>query len=91
MTQYNEYEMDMGDKSPEQLKFAANEILLKSKAFVLCTIDDSGKAVEHIVSVRSLSFIEQIGLYSYMRDKITRLQFAEANPPRNDDDMDPDD
>ncbi len=70
------FEKDLSGKSDEQVMFAANETLMKSKACFLCCVMPDG-AVEYIKATRNLNPMERLGLYNYMLRKITAFVNAE--------------
>lgn len=52
---------DLSKKTPEQMKFTANEVLLNSKGFVLVCVDDQGMT-GFVMDVTKLSSSEELGL-----------------------------
>jgi len=70
------FERDLSGKTDEQVRFTANESLMKSKAFFLCAVMEDG-AVEYIKATRNLNPMERLGLYNYMLRKITAFVNAE--------------
>jgi len=58
----------MSKKTPEQMKFEANEYLIKSKGFIIFTVNDDG-GVGFIMDLTSLLPIEDYGLISLAAER----------------------
>lgn len=61
---------DLSKKTPEQMKFSANEVLLESKGFVLICVNDEG-LTGFIMDVTKLSSSEELGLMSLAAKRCT--------------------
>lgn len=64
--------LDMSKKTPEQMKFEANEYLIKSKGFIIFTVEDDG-GVGFIMDLTGLTPIEEYGLINLTQERTKLL------------------
>ena len=74
------FEHDLSDKTEEQVIFDMNESMLKADGAVLFTIHKNGK-IEYFTNIKGFPFLERIGLFNYIKEKMFEFVSREMRPP----------